>query len=97
MANTPTLLERVRAIFDDVPHVDEWKMFGGTAFMLNDKMCVTVRENRIMVRIDPVLSDEMAAKKGAGTMVMNGRVYRGYIPVQEGVLRRTRPCANGSH
>src|SRR3954470_9612765 len=87
MPTSPTLLDRVRAIFDDIPNVDERKMFGGTAFMLNDKMCVTVRDERIMVRIDPELNDEMSAKKGAETMVMNGRTYRGYIRVDASVLR----------
>jgi TfoX/Sxy family transcriptional regulator of competence genes len=81
-----SLLERVRDIFDDIPNVDERKMFGGTAFMLNDKMCVTVRDSRIMVRIDPELNDEISAKKGAATMVMNGRTYRGYITVAAEVL-----------
>ena len=87
MTQAPSLLDRVRDIFDDIPNVDERRMFGGTAFMLNDKMCVTVRDTRIMVRIDPDLSDEMSAKKGAATMVMNGRTYRGYIRVDADVIR----------
>jgi TfoX/Sxy family transcriptional regulator of competence genes len=82
----PSLLDRVRDIFDDIPNVDERKMFGGTAFMLNDKMCVTVRDSRIMVRVDPELNDELTSKKGAATMVMNGRTYRGYIRVDADVL-----------
>ena len=87
MIRAPSLLDRVRDIFDDIPNVDERKMFGGTAFMLNDKMCVTVRDSRIMVRVDPELNDELTSKKGAATMMMNGRVYRGYITVRNEVLR----------
>ena len=87
MAASASLLARVRAIFDGIPNVAEKKMFGGTALMLNDKMCVTVRDDRIMVRIDPDLSDELSAKQGAETMVMNGRTYRGYIRVSEKVIR----------
>ena len=86
MTESPSLIDRVRDIFDDIPNVDERKMFGGTAFMLNDKMCVTVRDSRIMVRVDPELNDEFSAKKGAATMVMNGRTYRGYIRVDRDVL-----------
>jgi len=86
MPHPRSLLERVRNIFDDISDVDERKMFGGTAFMLNDKMCVTVRDSRIMVRIDPELNDEMCAKQGAATMVMNGRTCRGYITVASDVL-----------
>ena len=32
--------------------VEEKKMFGGLCFMVNDKMCVGVEQDRLMVRLD---------------------------------------------
>lgn len=62
-------------------------MFGGLAFMVDDKMCVTVNDGELMVRIDPELNDTMTARTGAETMVMNGRVYRGWIKVDGDAVR----------
>jgi TfoX/Sxy family transcriptional regulator of competence genes len=67
--------------------INEMKMFGGLAFLVNGKMCVTIDEERIMVRIDPADHDAIAARPGAGTMTMRGRDYRGYVRVDNAVLK----------
>src|SRR5262245_30132932 len=48
-----TLLNRVRSAIGESHRVEEKKMFGGIAFMVEGKMCVTVGRGRIMCRIDP--------------------------------------------
>jgi TfoX/Sxy family transcriptional regulator of competence genes len=45
--------------------VEEKKMFGGLCFMVNDKMCVGVETNRLMVRLDPSKVEEVRKKKDA--------------------------------
>lgn len=67
--------------------IKEMKMFGGLAFLVNGKMCVTVGAERIMVRIDPRDHDRVAARRGASTTTMRGRNYRGYVRVDNDVLK----------
>lgn len=89
MAEKRTLLERVRATLAPVRNVKEKRMFGSVAFMVNDKMCVTVgdhKDHQMMVRIDPAAYERALARKGARPAVMRGREYRGYVfLVEEGV------------
>jgi TfoX/Sxy family transcriptional regulator of competence genes len=68
MAYNEELAERVREALAHLPKVEEKKMFGGIAFMVNDKMCITVGKDRIMCRIDPAIHDDILAKKGTRTM-----------------------------
>ena len=44
--------------------VEEKKMFGGLCFMVNDKMCVGVEQDRLMVRLDPKKYDEVIGLEG---------------------------------
>ena len=65
-------------------------MFGGTAFMVRGKMCVTAREERIMCRIDPAVHDKALERPGCRTMTMGGREYRGYVVVSADAVRTRR-------
>ena len=62
-------------------------MFGGVMFMVNDAMCISVRKDRLMFRIDPAIHDEAVARDGARTMTMRGRAYRGYVHVDASAVR----------
>lgn len=86
MAINEQLTGRVRALLAGVDNVEEKKMFSGIAFMIDDKMCITVRDEQIMCRVDPALSDELAEQPGCSEMNMNGKVYKGYIVVKEAVI-----------
>lgn len=65
-------------------------MFGGTAFMVRDKMCVSAGRERIMCRIDPAFHDAALKRKGCDTVVMKGRRYRGYVYVDAKAVRTVR-------
>ena len=81
------ILSRVRAALAPVPNVEEKKMFGGTAFMVRGKLCISVRAERIMCRIDPALHDAALEREGCQTVVMRGRQYRGYVYVGAEAVR----------
>jgi len=81
------LTEKVRKALENISDVQEKKMFSGIAFMVNEKLCITVKNNRIMCRIDPALHDELVEQPGCTTMIMKGREYKGYIVVDEAVLQ----------
>jgi TfoX/Sxy family transcriptional regulator of competence genes len=87
MEREEKLSSRVRAALAHVPNVEEKRMFGSMAFMVRGKMCVTVRTERIMCRIDPALHDAALERKGCQTVVMKGRQYRGYVYVDAESVR----------
>ena len=81
-----TLVKRVRTAIGKSRGVEEKKMFGGIAFMVEGKMCVTVGKGRIMCRIDPATHDTAVERKGCTTVVMKGREYRGYVHIDADAL-----------
>jgi TfoX/Sxy family transcriptional regulator of competence genes len=87
MAADEKLARRVRAALAPLGGVEEKRMFGGLAFMVDGKMCVTVGEDRIMCRIDPDAHDEAVERAGCEAMVMRGRKLRGYVRVSASALR----------
>lgn len=84
------LLNRVQDALADLREVEQKKMFGGITFMVRGKMCVTVGGDRIMCRIDPAIHDAAVARKGARTVFMKGREYRGLIYVDAAAIRSKR-------
>jgi TfoX/Sxy family transcriptional regulator of competence genes len=66
--------------------VTEKAMFGGLCFMVNDKMCVGVEKERLMVRFDPAMQEEILDKEGCRPMDFTGRVMKGYVFVDIDVL-----------
>jgi TfoX/Sxy family transcriptional regulator of competence genes len=46
--------------------------------MVNDKMCVGVEMERLMVRFDPVKYEEIMEMEGCRPMDFTGRVMKGY-------------------
>ncbi len=80
MAFNEKLADRVREIIS-VNHkkIEEKKMFGGLCFMVNDKMCVGVESQRLMVRLDPNKYDEVIEKDGCRPMDFTGKIMKGYV------------------
>jgi len=54
-------------------------MFGGLCFMVNDKMCVGVEQQRLMVRLDPAKYEEAMKKDGCKPMDFTGKVMKGFV------------------
>lgn len=81
MVYDETLVEEVRKALLDFK-VEEKKAFGGLAFMVNGKMCVSVNnrpDHCMMVRIDSNKQDETLKRKGAKLAVMRGKEMAGWI------------------
>jgi len=86
MAINEKLTSRVRELLADVDKVEEKKMFSGIAFMVDDKLCIAVRNDNIMLRIDPAIHDQLVEKNGCSSMIMKGKDLNGYVVVDESVL-----------
>lgn len=88
MAYDEKLADRVREIISATHSITEEKrMFGGLCFMVDDKMCVGVESERMMVRLDPAISDEMVEKDGCTPMDFTGKVMKGFVFVDSDMLR----------
>jgi TfoX/Sxy family transcriptional regulator of competence genes len=83
MAYNEKLTARIREALAHLPKVEEKRMFRGVTFMVDDKMCITAGDNKIMCRIDPAIHEEVLKRKGCETVKMRGREYKGYVYVSE--------------
>lgn len=91
MAYDEKLADRVREIISlTQTNIAEKKMFGGLCFMVNEKMCVGVEAERMMIRFDPVLTDELMEKEGCTPMDFTNKVMKGYAFVDIAVLKTKR-------
>jgi len=87
MAFDETLANRVRELISErEKKIEEKRMFGGLCFMVNNKMCVGVETNRMMVRFDPKLTEEVMEKEGASPMDFTSKVMKGYAFVDLSAL-----------
>jgi len=87
MAYDETLANRTREIIALThKNIEEKKMFGGLCFMVNDKMCVGVEKDRLMVRLNPEKYEEVLENEGCTPMDFTGKVMKGYVFVRTDVL-----------
>jgi TfoX/Sxy family transcriptional regulator of competence genes len=82
------LADRVREIIAATHNItEEKKMFGGLCFMVNDKMCVGVESERLMLRVNPDGYESLLEKEGCVPMDFTGKIMKGYVFVSAGVLK----------
>lgn len=80
MAYDEGLAERVRGELVSVDDVDERRMFGGLAFMVNTHMACGILGDDLMVRVGKAAHDD-AIGRGAREMDFTGRPMRGLVIV----------------
>ncbi|RKR85073.1 TfoX/Sxy family transcriptional regulator of competence genes [Mucilaginibacter gracilis] len=92
MAYNETLANRVREIIADAgeENVEEKTMFGGLCFMVNNKICVAVKKDSMLVRLNPNLYEQALEKEGVTPMARQGTGMKGYIFVSDEFLQ-TQP------
>jgi TfoX/Sxy family transcriptional regulator of competence genes len=83
MAYDMNLASRIRERMAEIPGVEEKHMFGGIAFMVEEKMCVGIIKDEMMCRIDPELHDRCVEMAGCRTMDFNKRPMKGYVMIDE--------------
>lgn len=78
------LADRVREYLASIAkiEVDEKRMFGGLAFMINGKMCINVSGENLMCRFNPELTVELSERKGYMSMIMKGKEIKGYCYIE---------------
>ena len=81
MAYDEGLAQRIRELLIDDPGMDEKRMFGGIAFMINGNMSVGVVEDSLMVRVGPEGYSQALAQPGAREMDFTGKPLKGFVYV----------------
>lgn len=95
MAFNEKLADRVREIIALThKNVEEKAMFGGLCFMVNNKMCVGVEKERLMVRLDPALTEKVLEMDGCMPMDFTGKVMKGYVFVDIDALNTKKKLEN---
>lgn len=81
------LAERVRRVLPPSTNIDERKMFGGVAFLLDGKMFAGVANKDLMLRVGAEAYEAALKRPHARPMDFTGRPLTGYIYVAPAGLR----------
>src|SRR5262245_5262254 len=87
------LAERIRKILKKESsgfELDERKMFGGLAFMLDGKMCCGVLEDQLVARIGPEQGEKALKKPYVCPMDFTGKPMKGCVYVKARGITRDR-------
>lgn len=91
MAYDTDLADRIRELLGPTRGVDEMRMFGGLAFLINGNMSVAVSgQGGLMVRVPPGDTEKLLARTHVSPVVMAGREARGWIRVHADGVRTKR-------
>jgi TfoX/Sxy family transcriptional regulator of competence genes len=87
MAYDEDLANRIRELLGSERGVEEKRMFGGLAFLINGNMSVAASgQGGLLVRVPPEDTDKLLQRAHVNPMVMAGREARGWLRVDaEGV------------
>jgi hypothetical protein len=81
MAYDEDLAQRIRDTVGDDPGIDEKKMFGGLAVLLDGNMAVGVSGDELMVRVGVDDFDDALSNPGARPFEMSGNRMNGWVLV----------------
>ena len=81
MPYSEALADRLRKRLSKEPLVEEKAMMGGLVFMVDDKMCLCVLDDSLMVRVDPADVPELLRRPGASPMAFTGRTMKSFVVV----------------
>lgn len=82
MAYDEDLADRIRELTGRERGVEEKRMFGGLAFLLNGNMAVAVSgQGGLMVRVPPDDTEKLLQRAHTSPVVMAGRETRGWLRV----------------
>jgi TfoX/Sxy family transcriptional regulator of competence genes len=82
MAYDTELADRIRELVAPLGGVDEKRMFGGLAFLINGNMSVAASgQGGLLVRVPPEDTERLLRKAHVSPMVMAGREARGWLRV----------------
>ena len=91
MAYDEHLANRIRELTSVERNVEEKRMFGGLAFLVNGNMSVAASgRGGLMVRVPPDDTETLLTHEHVEPMVMAGRETRGWLRVSDDGVRTKR-------
>ena len=91
MAYDEDLANRIRALVAAEEGLTEMRMFGGLAFLINGNMAVAASgKGGLLLRVDPVRTETLAAEPHAGPFEMRGKSMNGWLRVDPAGLGTAR-------
>jgi TfoX/Sxy family transcriptional regulator of competence genes len=91
MAYDTELVDRIRELLAPLRGVDEKRMFGGLAFLINGRMAVTASgQGGLLVRAPPEDSEKLLARAHVSAMFISGREARGWLRVDADGVKTKR-------
>lgn len=87
MFTSHTLVDRIREALSELHKVDEKRMFGGTCFMVDDKMCICIANDHLLCRIGEQHAQAELENDTCRQMINAGRVMKDYVYVDFEQLR----------
>jgi TfoX/Sxy family transcriptional regulator of competence genes len=64
------------------------KMFGGIAFMINDKMCIGIVKNELMLHVLEEEYESLLEENHVRPMNFTGKVMKGFLFIEEEALTK---------
>ncbi len=94
MAYDEDLANRIRELLGAERGIEEKRMFGGLAFLINGNMSVAVSgQGGLLVRVPPDDTDKLLGRDHTEPMVMAGREARGWLRVAADGVKTKRQLA----
>jgi TfoX/Sxy family transcriptional regulator of competence genes len=91
MAYDEDLANRIRELLGSERGVEEKRMFGGLAFLINGNMSVAASgQGGLLVRVPPDDTDKLLERDHVSAMVMAGREARGWLRVDTAGVKTKR-------
>ncbi|OBB64243.1 TfoX/Sxy family protein [Mycobacterium sp. 852014-50255_SCH5639931] len=91
MAYDENLANEIRELVASEPGVEEKRMFGGLAFLVNGNMSVAVSgQGGLLVRVPADELEKVLQRAHVSPMVMAGRDVRGWVRVEPAGMRTKR-------
>ncbi|NTY60561.1 TfoX/Sxy family protein [Mycolicibacterium sphagni] len=91
MAYDEDLVNRLRELLAAERGIEEKRMFGGLAFLIDGNMAVAASgRGGLMVRVPPEDTAALVARDHVEPMIMAGRETRGWIRVEDPGMRTKR-------
>jgi len=88
MAYDGELADRIREVIAGEPGLSEKSMFGGLAFLIDDKMAVSAsNKGGLLLRTDPTTTDSVVSEPHIRRFEMRGREMDGWLRVDAKALK----------
>ncbi|MCV7102037.1 TfoX/Sxy family protein [Mycobacterium palustre] len=91
MAYDEDLANRIRELLGSERGVEEKRMFGGLAFLIDGNMSVAVSgQGGLLVRVPPEDTEKLSRRRHVSPMLISGRETRGWLRVDADAVATKR-------